>query len=288
MHLPDLVVVRDLRHLLDVLAENPGARIVAGATDVIPFMRAGKWQPRLLVDITRIADLRYCREAAGWFEIGALATHSDLAASPLLRARGTALAEAAASVADPQIRARATVGGNICTASPAADTVPALLILDAELALRSSTGERRLPLRSFLLGPGKTALGPSEVLTSIRFQMPPRDAGTSFLKLGRRQAMAISLVSAAALIRATDGTIGDGRLALGSVAPTVVRCPSAESRLEGATGSPSEFAAAAGRIADSIAPIDDVRASAAYRRVTAITLAERALASAWERARQAS
>ena len=168
----DLAVARDLPHLLDLLADHPTARPVAGATDFIPFVQAGKWRPDLAVDITGIADLHYLRSAGGFLEIGPLVTHAELAGSTTVRSHALALAQAAESVADLQIRGRATVGGNICTASPAADTVPALLALDAEVVLTSRGGTRRLALESFLRGPGRTALGPGEILTGIRFPIP--------------------------------------------------------------------------------------------------------------------
>ena len=228
----DLAVARDLPHLLDLLADHPTARLIAGATDFIPFVQAGKWRPDLAVDITGIADLHYLRSAGGFLEIGPLVTHSELAGSTTVRSHALALAQAAESVADQQIRGRATVGGNICTASPAADTVPALLALDAELVLTSRGGTRRLALESFLRGPGRTALAPGEILTGIRFPIPGPRSGSAFVKLGRRSAMAISIVNAAAVIVLDSaGRPAAARLALGSVAPTVVRCRAAETAL---------------------------------------------------------
>jgi len=277
----DLVVARDLSHLLELLAQNAEARIVAGATDFIPFVRAGRWLPRLAVDISRLEELRYLREADGWVEIGALTTHAELVSSPLLRRRAPVLAEAAGRVADPQVRARGTLGGNLCTASPAADTAPALLVLNAEVMLLSQAGERRLPLDAFLVGPGETALAPGEVLAGVRFPIPPAGAGMAFLKLGRRKAMAISVANAAALLVRQDERIGQARLALGAVAPTPVRCPAAEKLLMGKRPDEALFAAAAERVLETIRPISDVRASAEYRRVVAVTLARRALIQAW-------
>ena len=283
----DLVVARDLDQLMGILAANPNARLVAGATDFIPFVRAGKWQPRLAIDITGINELRFCRLVNGWIELGPLVTHAEMAASPLLRSHAAALAEAAASVADPSIRGRATLGGNICTASPAADTVPALLVLDTELVLANAYGTRRLALVDFLKGPGRTSLASGEALVAVRFPLP--GAGTRFLKLGRRQAMAISVVNAAALVRTADGTVLEGRLALGAVAPTVVRCRPAERCLVNAPVqnpilAAAAFAAAAHRVTETISPIDDVRASGRYRQVVAVELARRALAEAWAQA----
>ena len=271
-------------HLVGLLADRPDARLVAGATDFIPFVQAGKWQPAYVFDISSIGELRYIQISDDWIEIGALTTHSEVAASALLNEKATALSEAAASIADPQIRGRATVGGNICTASPAADTVPSLLALDAESVLVSATGERHMSLVTFLLGPGKTALRPGEVLTAIRFRVPAPGTGTRFIKLGRRNAMAISVANVAALVQTRGAQIVTGRLALGAVAPTAMRCAPAEAYLEGMSLDALTFAAAAARVRETICPIDDVRASAAYRRVVAVELARRALVDAGERA----
>lgn len=283
----DLVVARDLPHLLGLLAQHPTALPVAGATDFIPFVQAGKWQPQLAVDITGISELHYLRINVGFLEFGSLVTHGELAGSTLVRQHALALAQAAGSVADPQIRSRATVGGNICTASPAADSVPALLALDAEVEIVGPSGTRGLPLESFLIGPGRTALAPGEILVGVRCPIPGSQAGSAFVKLGRRSAMAISIVNAAAVIVSDAGNrLTSARLALGSVAPTVVRCRAAEAALaarisDGATPSASTFAAAADLVTEAIRPIDDVRASAGYRVAVAPEIARRALESAW-------
>ena len=283
----DVVVAHSLPHLLDILAEYPSARLVAGATDFIPLVRAGRWRPDPAVDITGISDLRYLRVNQSFVEIGALVTHGELATSRLVRKNALALAQAAGSVADPQIRSRATLGGNICTASPAADAIPALLALDAEVNLLSPGGTRVLPLERLLLGPGLTALATDEVVLGVRFRILGPQAGSSFVKLGRRSAMAISVANAAAVIELEpDGRISTARLALGSVAPTVVRCRAVESALavqEGTAPIPmgAAFATAAHLVAEAIRPIDDVRASAAYRRAVAPEIARRALESAW-------
>lgn len=308
----DLVVARSVAHALEVLQDHTDATIVAGATDLIPLVRSGRWHTRLAVDITRLDELRYIKPVDGGLEIGALTTHAQLTRSPLVQEYVPVLAEAAACVAGPQVQARATMGGNICTASPAADTVPALLVLDAVAVLISPAGERRLPLSEFLTGPGQTVLRPGEMLKSVHIPPVPEGAGMAFEKMGKRKALVISVVNAAALLvpstgpstssgerpgQATDGFhIGQARLALGAVAPTVVRCGAAEEFLIGKEpGSPFDgvcgersrtaqdrlFAEAADLVQEAICPIDDVRASAAYRRVAAVALARRTLVRAW-------
>jgi CO/xanthine dehydrogenase FAD-binding subunit len=283
----DLIVGRSTAHVLEILQAQPEARIVAGATDLIPFVRAGRLRPRLVVDITRLDDLRAIRHVDGGLEIGALVTHAQLAASPLVRQHAAVLSEAAACVAGPQVRARGTLGGNVCTASPAADTVPALLVLDAQVRLVSAAGERRLPLANFSAGPGRTALGDGELLHSVYIPAQPESAGASFGKVGKRQALVISVVNGAALLAVAEEQVTQARIALGAVAPTVVRCPAAEARLVGtvahASGLRHEFEEASDLVLKTIRPIDDVRGSAAYRRAAAVGLVRRLLAQAWER-----
>ncbi len=278
----DLEVGQSVGHALELLSSRADASLVAGATDLIPLVRVGRWRPGLVVDITHLEALRYIKAVADGLEIGALASHAELIGSTLVQQHAPALVEAAASVAGPQVRTRGTLGGNLCTASPAADTVPALLVLDAQVVLASLEGERRLPLAEFLTGPGQTALKPGEMLKSVVIPSAPPGAGMAFEKLGKRKALIISVVNAAALLAAEGGRIQDARLALGAVAPTVVRCPEAEAFLVGREPVDSTFAEAAHLIQETIRPIDDVRASAAYRRVAAEGLAARALARAWE------
>lgn len=282
----DLIVGRSVAHVLDLLAEYENAWPVAGATDLLPLVRAGRWRPSLVVDITRLDELRYIRPAAGGLEIGTLTTQADLMRSPLVRERAAVLAEAAGRVAGPQVRARATLGGNICTASPAADTVPALLVLEAEAVILLPAGERRLPLSEFLIGPGQTALGPGELLKGVWIPALSSGAGMAFEKLGKRKALTISVVNAAALLTVEGGRIQQARLALGAVAPTVVRCPASEMALLGLEPGEALFARAAARVQEAIRPIDDVRASAAYRRAAAEALAQRTLLRAWQEVRQ--
>jgi CO/xanthine dehydrogenase FAD-binding subunit len=278
----DLLVGQSVGEVLDLLHRRADARVVAGATDLIPLVRAGRWNPGLVVDITGLDSLRFIREVAGGLEVGALTTHAEMLRSRLVREQAPALAEAAASVAGPQVRNRGTLGGNLCTASPAADTVPALLVLDAQAVVVGPSGERRLPLAEFLTGPGQTALGMGEMLNSVYVPALPRGAGTAFEKLGKRKALIISVVNAAALLVGDRGRIVDARLALGAVAPVVVRCPEAEAYLVGREPGDTTFDEAARRVQHTIRPIDDVRSSAVYRSAAAEGLAARALARAWK------
>ena len=255
------------------------ARIVAGGTDLIIEMERGQ-HPKLqaLIDITRVPGLDAIEMRDGTIVLGPLVTHNHVVASPLIRDRALPLAQAAWEVGAPQIRNRATVAGNLITASPANDTITPLIALGAEVTLASAAGERTLALADFYSGFRQTVLRPDELLRAIR--IPALSAGERglFLKLGLRRAQAISVVDAAVVIaQDAAGAVRDARIALGSVAATIVRVAAAEDYLVGKRLS-AETAAEAGRLAsESVTPIDDVRGSAAYRREMVQVLVARGL-----------
>jgi carbon-monoxide dehydrogenase medium subunit len=250
---------------------------LAGATDLIPKMRRMKLPVDTLVDISRFAELDFIREIEGQIEIGALSTHSKLVENPLLLAKVISLVEAAASIGCQQTRNRGTIGGNIANASPAADMLPPLLTYDAVVRIGSLEGKREVPLKEFLIGPGKTALVIGELIESVSFGLMD-GYGLSFMKLGKRNGMSISIASVAAAIALDEkGIICDVRIAMGSVAPTAVRCPQAEGVLIGNIPSERLYRQAGEAAAAQISPIDDVRASADYRRAAAAGLVEKAL-----------
>jgi xanthine dehydrogenase iron-sulfur cluster and FAD-binding subunit A len=215
--------------------------------------------------------------------IGALTRIWDLRNSPALQAHHTALAEACASFGSTQIQLMGTIGGNICNGSPASDTVPALMALGAELTLVGPDGERVLPLEAFLVGPGAVALQDGEILTAIRIPRPQPGAASAYAKISRVRAD-LAKASAAAMIVRDGDTITDCRLALGSVAPTAIRCRAAERVLMG-EGFTHELALEAGEAASqAVAPIDDIRSTASYRREVVKALAHDAVEAAWKRA----
>ncbi len=274
-----------LANALALLRQHAGrARIVAGGTDVTVELSRGIRPTETLIDITRIPDMRYVDSDGDPIRLGALATHNDVLASPGCRAAALPLAQACLEVGAPPIRTRATVAGNLVTASPANDTITPLLALGAELALASADGERVVPLAAFYHGVRRTELRPDEVLREIRFPALGANQRGIFLKLGLRRAQAIAVINVAvvvtfdipngrssiadgeeAIFNPQSAVIGEARIALGSVAPTVVRAPEAEAFLAGRALTP-EVCAEAGRLARAAArPIDDVRGSAAYR-----------------------
>ncbi len=269
----------DLAELERLLAETGGA-VLAGGTDLIPRLRRGRAEPTQLLDAGRVKELRFVRRQEAWVVLGAMSTHADLAGSELVRRVAPALAEACASVGCPQTRNRGTLGGNVANASPAADTLPPLLALGAEAGVRGPRGARWTGLSELLVGPGRTALESGELIHAVRFLEPPEACGQAFLKLGRRSGMAIAVASAAVLLSVDRGAIRFARVALGSLAPTARRSPRAEAMLEGAEPCEAAFERAARAAQDDIAPIDDVRASAAYRRRAMEVLVRRALALA--------
>ncbi len=249
-----------------------GARIIAGGTDVVVELQRGVRLATTLIDVSALHDLKYVRPRDGRIHLGALATHNDVIASAECRAGAAPLVQACWEIGAPQIRTRGTVAGNLVTASPANDTIPALLALDAELVLRVAEGERVVPLRDFYVGLRRTALRPGEIVREIRFAALRPDERGVFVKLGLRRAQAISVISAALVLRFGGTQVSDARIALGCVAPTVVRVPAVEAFLEGKELTP-EVCEEAGRLAaHEIRPIDDLRGSAAYRLHTVATL----------------
>lgn len=269
----NVLAPRSLPELFAALGE-PGARLLAGGTDLLVRLRAaareGRAAPAVLVRLDGVPELHgITRAADGAFRLGACCTHAELLAHPDLRAMLPALAAALAELGSPPIRNMGTLGGNICTASPAGDSLPPLVVLGAELELASEAGMRRLPLAEFITGPGRTQLRPGEVLAAVRAAPARGFAVQHFEKVGRRNALAVAVVSLAALLRLERGRVAEARLAWGSVAPTVWRCPEAEAELVGGRLTLTALERAARVVRERVRPIDDIRAGAAYRREVA-------------------
>jgi xanthine dehydrogenase iron-sulfur cluster and FAD-binding subunit A len=258
---------------LDRAAGSPGeAAPVAGGTDVLVEYEHGRRGTPTLIDLTAIFGLKYVHVDGGQIRLGALATHNDVIASPVCVERALPLAQACWEVGAPQLRTRATVVGNLVTASPANDTITPLMALNADLILTSIGGERVVPLREFYTGVRRTVLRPDEVVREVRFAaLRPEERGI-FLKLGLRRAQAISVINLALVIRFDGDRVAEGRIALGSLAPTVVRATAAEAFLTGKRLD-VDVCREAGRLAcDAARPIGDVRGSAAYRLTTLTNL----------------
>ena len=272
--------VSKLDEALALLHEHQAAaRIIAGGTDLIIEMeRGGHKGLRALIDITRVPGLDQITLEDDTIILGPLVTHNHVVASQLIRESALPLAQASWEVGAPQLRNRATIAGNLITASPANDTITPLIAMDAAVTLASAAGERRVKLADFYSGFRQTVMQPNEMMTEIRVPALRDGQRGLFLKLGLRRAQAISVVDAAAVLRLdSDGTVQEARIALGSVAATIIRATAAEDYL---LGKPldAETIAEAGRLASqSAAPINDVRGSADYRSEMVKILVVRAL-----------
>ena len=233
--------------------------ILAGGTDLMPRYRTGLQLPEMVIDIKNFPGLDGISEKNGSVEIGALATIEDIRKSHLIKKTLPCLSQACEEFAGTQIRNRATMGGNICNASPAGDLLPGLYLYSAELQLVSASGSRKLPIKEFIQGPGKTALDQGEILLSIRLKN--QFDYSRFYKLGLRQSMAISVINYAMGWSIVEKSISKVSVMAGSVAPTIV---SLESCCESFLAKGNDEAIAES-IARDIYPIDDIRATAKYR-----------------------
>jgi len=252
-------------------------RPLAGGTDLMVQLEADVAEPpSAVLDLSRLSELRGVSTDGYDVSIGALTTYTQLRHSPVVGARLPALAEAAATVGAAQIQNRGTIGGNVCNASPAGDSLPVLLAVCATFDLGSVAGERSVSAREFWTGYRQTALREDELLLRIRFPVE-RARRTRFRKVGTRAAQAISKVVIALSYREEDDVWRDVRLALGSVAPTTIRAPETELILEGSQPQESVADAAAAALASEIAPIDDVRSTADYRRSVSARVLHRLL-----------
>jgi CO/xanthine dehydrogenase FAD-binding subunit len=281
MHEFELIRPNDLGQCLDALAEHgEHASLLAGGTDLNILMETGLKTPRTVIDIGALVELRFLREEDSMQLIGAAATHADVKSG---FAGLPCLSLASGSVGSPQIRNTATVGGNIANASPSGDAYPPLLALDAKVALASKRGEREVALAELASGPGETVIEPDELITHVSFDVLPEDAYTDFVKVGLRNALAISVASAAIVARGDGKVITDTRIACGAVAPRAVRMHDVE---ELVTGKPPDRALVeeAAKTATSIcSPITDIRGTAEYRRHVTGVIVSRLLENAFER-----
>jgi CO/xanthine dehydrogenase FAD-binding subunit len=261
-----------LDEAVGLLADQPGTwRPLAGGTDVMVQLAAGVLAHRQYVSLWGIRELRRIDVDADIVTLGALTTYSDILRHDVLRSEFPLLGRAAADTGGIANQNRGTIGGNIANASPAADTPPALLVYDAQLELTSVRGRRAVSYERFHTGYKQMDLAPGELITAVRL---PRRRGwyQHYRKVGARRAQAISKVCLAAAALVESGRIADIRLALGSVAPTVVRGFGAEAILRGAAVGPEALERAGAALASELTPIDDVRSTAAYRRQVAVNM----------------
>jgi CO/xanthine dehydrogenase FAD-binding subunit len=284
----EIAVAESLEDALERLErEGQELRPVAGATDVMLRLRAGRMRARRLLSIADLGSLAFVRPSAEAIEIGALTLVADLIGHPLLCAELPAAERAAADFASPQIRNRATLGGNIGNASPAADLVCALIALGARVALQSRRGARQMPLEELFTGPGLTVVGPDELIVAVRV---PRQPGRhqSFAKFGNRCANAVALVNMAMSLEVSGGQIRAARVAYGCCAKVPLRARGVEAYLSGQPLDERLIAGVREAVLADIRPIDDVRGSRRYKERLAIHATEDALAQVLERERRAA
>jgi aerobic carbon-monoxide dehydrogenase medium subunit len=261
-----------------MLADHgPGARILAGGTDLIVQMETARLQPEAVVYVARIPELRQITwDAAQGLRIGATATLREVENHPIVVERYPALARGAKEVGSVQIRNLATLAGNLCNASPSADTSPALLAYDASVEILGSQGTSRwISVADFWKGPGRTVLQAGEMVISIRLPVPPEGMRSFYYKLAVRKAMDLAMVGITATLVPQNGSARNVRIALGAVAPVCLRAADAEAAVERGGAAAIEEAASLAEAATS--PIDDQRASSAYRREMVRVLTARAL-----------
>jgi CO/xanthine dehydrogenase FAD-binding subunit len=274
----EVLLPESLDELWSMLEDNPGARVYAGGTDLLPRMRRGDVQPPALICLERTARLKGVHDEGDTVFISAATTFTEILEHPLLHEHFPVLRQAIEKLASPPIRNMATLGGNIVNASPAGDTLPPLYCLGADIEIRSRSEGRKVPLDRFIKGPGLVDLQPYEIITGALVKKRPEFNVSHFEKVGRRKAQACSVASLAALMDiSSDGTIRSARLAWGSVGPTVVRSDDMDAALRDKPLSPGTLTSLQPLVTDTVTPISDIRASAEYRSLVAAKLLYRLL-----------
>jgi CO/xanthine dehydrogenase FAD-binding subunit len=277
---------KNLIEALEMMADRPEAIPLAGGTDLLVQVKEGRRPVETLLSLKRVPEVhRYTHN--GTLTFGAAVTVGQIAAHPHVQRDYTALAVGAGLIGSAQIRNVATVGGNLCNAAPSADTAPPLLVLGARAVIASIQGERTVPLEAFFLGPGRTVLQPGELLKEIVVPQPPERTGSFYMRHIPRARMGLAVVGvAAAVTLGADGAIAEARLALGAVAPVPMRATRAEALLPGYPLADELLQEVGVTAAQEAQPLDDLRASAEYRRHLVDVLTQRAVRGAWTRAKE--
>jgi xanthine dehydrogenase iron-sulfur cluster and FAD-binding subunit A len=267
-----------LAEALDLLQRyQASARVIAGGTDILVELQRGVKPTTTLIDITAVQELKYIRYEQGCLHIGALTTHNDILRSLDCQHYALPLVQACVEVGAPQIRARATIAGNLITASPANDTITPLMALNAEVVLVSRAGERCVSLHDFYLGVRRTRLAADELLREIRIPALAANQRGLFLKLGLRQAQAIAVINLAFVLTFEQEIVSEARITLGCLSPTIVHARTVEAYLKGKRLEDDVCREAGSLALQDVSPIDDIRASAEYRRATLAALVTQGL-----------
>lgn len=276
---------RTIEETCELLAANPGARVFAGATDMLPQAKAGRALPEFLVDLKRIPRLVETTRGDEWV-IGAAAPATAVTSDPAFRADFPGIAEGFALIGSDQIQNRATLGGNLCNASPAADTGPAMVVNDARAVISSSSGMRTIPVAELMVGPGRTSLAHGEFVVEFLLTRPEAGRSDAYLRITPRTEMDIAVVGAAVRVTLDDaGVCTEAAVALGAVAPTVVTVDGIADVLRGRAIDDDALEEVATLSRAVCRPIDDKRGTKEYRTQVAGVLAKRAMAIAVSRAR---
>jgi CO/xanthine dehydrogenase FAD-binding subunit len=280
----DYQTPKTLQGACHLLWETGGkAKIIAGGTDLVIGLRNGDSNPSLLIDITSLKELRGIEERDGTLFIGAAVTHSEIVSSPLVRQYGIVLSKAASEIGSPQIRNIGTIGGNIVNGSPAADTLPPLIVLDAVGKVISRDGERNVPVAQLVKGPYVTDLRPFEILVGIFFKKLTQDRRGCFVRLARREAMAIARMSIALLLQVEGGKILEMRIAPGAILPTPQRLSEVEECLKGKSPDEELLRVASRKVSEAMIRRSGVRGSTSYKAPVVEALFMRAMRKALER-----
>ena len=283
----DFVRPEDQEGAISALAaHSPNVRILAGGTDYLVELKHVSQSPGTVVDVSHLEELKGIEETEIGLRIGAAVTHTEIMNHPLIEKYVPAMIDAAHTIGAVQTRNLGTLGGNLVTCVPSMDSGPTLVALDAEVTVLGKKGARRMPLTEFFVGPRKTILQSDELLVDV--VIPKQNLGkpTAFYKFGLRKGQALALVNVASSLWVKDGKFADVRISLGAVAPVVIRCPNAESSLEGQEVSKNVIEEAGSIAVTEAKPIDDFRASREYRNDLIDVLTRRTLNSAVEMANQ--
>ena len=276
----DYKIPKTLQEACDLLWQAEGnAKIIAGGTDLVIGLRNGDQKPPFIIDITKMEELRKIEEKNGTVSVGAAVTHAEIASSSLVKKYGKVLSDATSEIGSPQIRNIGTIGGNIINASPAADTVPALIVLDAVGRVVSKEGEKEIPLVQLFKGPYETNLKPHEILVQVQFKKLPSGVRSSFVRLARREAMAIARMSVAIILQMEKGKdrIEDIRVSAGSITPTPQRMSDAEAILKGKSPDEGLLKMASRKVSETMIYQSGIRPSTSYKRPVVEALFIRAM-----------
>ena len=261
------------------------AKVLAGGSDLFINIKLHGFRPEYLVDITGITELKGIIFNGKELRIGASALLSEIADSQLIRDKYVTLFESVVEIATTQVRNIATIGGNICNASPAADTAPPLIVLEAKVEIAGRSGVRAVLLEEFFTGPGQTVLQAGDILTAISTPAPVQHRGTSFIRINRT-ASDLATLNVAVALQTDNSTCQDAKIALGAVAPTPIRAKKAEAILKRGKVNQDSIEEAANAVTEEISPITDIRSTVDYRKDVAAVITRKAISKAYERSKK--